>query len=155
MTKIGPVIFHNLKDYEMQALIMQEICKFDVKVNVITNVLKYYMAFTIDNNLLFIDSIQFMKSSLDALVKYLLDNDFKNLSQKFSGGFLELVTQIGVFPYGYTDSFKKSFDEKLHDRCKFLSALKDQCISEKDYAHAINFWDTLKWIQWVIIMIFI
>ena len=154
MTKIGPVIFHNLKDYEIQALIMQEICKFDVKVNVITNVLKYYMAFTIDNNLLFIDSIQFMKSSLDALVKYLLDNDFKNLSQKFSGGFLELVTQIGVFPYGYTDSFK-SFDEKLHDRCKILSALRDQCISEKDYPHAINFWNTLKWIQGVIIMIFI
>ena len=123
---------------------MQEICKFDVKVNVITNVLKYQMAFTIDNTLLFIDSIQLMISSLDALAKYLLDNDFKYLSQKFSGDLLEIVTQIGVFPYEYINSFKKSFDEKLHDRCKFLSALKDQCISEKDYSHAVNFWNTLK-----------
>ena len=121
---------------------MQEICKFDV--NVIPDVLKYQMAFTIDNTLLFIDSIQFMISSLDALAKYLLDNDFKYLSQKFSGDLLEIVTQIGVFPYEYINSFKKSFDEKLHDRCKFLSALKDECISEKDYSHAIKFWNTLK-----------
>ena len=35
------------------------------------------MAFTINNNLVFIDSMQFMNSSLDALVKNLSDNDFK------------------------------------------------------------------------------
>ena len=35
------------------------------------------MAFTINENLVFTDSIQFMKSSLDALVKNLPDNDFK------------------------------------------------------------------------------
>ena len=43
------------------------------------------MAFTINGNLFFIDSIQFMNSSLDSLVKNLSDNDFKYLSEKFSG----------------------------------------------------------------------
>ena len=40
-----------------------------------------------------------MNSSLDALVKNLSDNDFKYLSQEFSGDFLELVKQKGVYPY--------------------------------------------------------
>ena len=35
------------------------------------------MAFTVNKNLVFIDSMQFMNSSLDALVTNLLDDDFK------------------------------------------------------------------------------
>ena len=63
---------------------MQEIGKFNVKVNVIPNGLEKYMAFTINKNLIFIDSMQFMNSSLDALIKNLPDNDFKFLSGEFS-----------------------------------------------------------------------
>ena len=40
-----------------------------------------------------------MNSSLDSLVKNLSDNDFKYLSEEFSGKFLELVKQKGVHPY--------------------------------------------------------
>ena len=54
------------------------------------------MAFTINKNLIFIDSMQFMNSSLDALVKNLSDNDFKHLSQKFSGSLLELHLIITI-----------------------------------------------------------
>ena len=50
-----------------------------------------------------------MNSSLDSLVKNLSDNDFKYLSEEFSGEFLELVKQKGVYPYEYMGSFKKSF----------------------------------------------
>ena len=64
---------------------MQEIDKFDVEVNVTRNGLDKYMAFTINKKLLFIDSMQFINSSLVALVKNLADNDFKYLSQEFSG----------------------------------------------------------------------
>ena len=85
----------------------------------------------------FIDSMQFMNSSLDALVKNLPDNDFKYLSQEFSGDLLKLVKQKGVYPYEYMGSFKKIFDEKLPDRREFFSSLKNECISEKDYLHAI------------------
>ena len=70
LTKTIPVIFHNLRRYDCH-LIMQKIGKFDAKVNVIPNELEKYMAFTINNNLVFIDSMQFMNSSLDSLVKNL------------------------------------------------------------------------------------
>ena len=50
-----------------------------------------YMAFTINKNMVLIDSMQFMNSSLDALVKNLSEIDFKYLSQEFSGDLLELV----------------------------------------------------------------
>ena len=51
------------------------------------------MAFTINNNLVFIDNMQFRNSSLDSLVTNLSDNDFKYLSQEYSGNFLKLVKQ--------------------------------------------------------------
>ena len=83
LTKNVPVIFHNLKGCDSH-LIMQEIGKFDVKVRDIQMVLGKYMDFTINKNLGFIDSMQFMKSSLDWLVKNLSNNYFKYLSQEFS-----------------------------------------------------------------------
>ena len=49
--------------------------------------------FTYNNNLVFIDSMQFMNSRLITLVKNLSDNDFKYLSEEFSGDLLELVKQ--------------------------------------------------------------
>ena len=70
------------------------------------NRLKKHMAFTINNNLVFIDSMQLMNSSLDALVKNLSETDFKYLSQEFSGDLLELVKQKEVYPSEYMDSFK-------------------------------------------------
>ena len=80
---------------------MQEINKFDEEIRVIPNGLKKFIAFTINKKLVFIDSMQFMKSSSDALVKNLSDNDFNYLSQEFSGGLLELVKQKGVYPFEY------------------------------------------------------
>ena len=76
LTKKVPIIFHNLRSYDSH-LIMQEIDKFDLKVNVIPNGLEKYMAFIANRILVFIDSMQFTNSSLDALVKNLSDNDFK------------------------------------------------------------------------------
>ena len=64
------------------------------------------MAFTISKNLVFIDSIRFMNSSLDLLVnRNLSDNDFKFLLQEFSGEFLKEVKQNEMYPYEYMDSF--------------------------------------------------
>ena len=36
------------------------------------------------------------------------------------------------------DSFKKFFDGRLPDKRKYFSFLKGECITEKDYLHAIN-----------------
>ena len=63
---------------------MNEIGKFNVKVDVIHNGLEKYKAFTINGDLVFIDSKQFMNSSLEKLVKNLSDADFKHLTQEFT-----------------------------------------------------------------------
>ena len=58
---------------------MKEIGKFDVDVSITPNGLEKNLAFKINNTLVFIDSMQFMNSSLNALVKNLTINDFKYL----------------------------------------------------------------------------
>ena len=141
LSKKIPVIFHNLRGYDSH--LMKEISKFDVKVSVIPNGLEKYMAFTINKNLVFIDSIQFMNSSLDSLVKNLSINDSKYLSEEFSGEFLGLVKQ-GVYPIEYMDSFQNFSEDKLPDRCKFFSSVKNVCISEKYYLKANNIWNVFK-----------
>ena len=102
------------------------------------------MAFAINTNLVFIDSMQFMNSSLDSLVKNFSDNDFKYLSEEFSGEFLKLVKQKEVYLYEYMGSFKMFSEKKLPDRCKFFSSLKDKCISEKGYLKADNISNVFK-----------
>ena len=62
------VIIHNLKVYDSH-LIINEIGKSDVKVDIISNGLEKCMAFAINKNLIFIDSMQCMNSSLEKLVK--------------------------------------------------------------------------------------
>ena len=59
---------------------MQEIHKFDIKINVIPNGLKKYMAFIINKKLVFIDSMQIMNFSLDTLVNNSSDSDLKYLA---------------------------------------------------------------------------
>ena len=73
--------FHNLKNYDSH-LIMQELSEFNLKTFVIPNGLEKYMSFIINNKLSFIDSLQFLSSSLDSLVKNLNKDDFKYLSQE-------------------------------------------------------------------------
>ena len=143
LIKKTPVLFHNLIGYDSH-LIIKEISRFDIKISVIPNGSEKYMAFTINTNLIFIDSMQFMNSSLDSLVKNLSDNDFKYLSEEFSGDLLKLDKEKGVYPSEYMNSFKKFSENKLPDRCKFFSSLKDKCISEKDYLKPNNIWNVFK-----------
>ena len=114
LTKKAPVIFHNLRGYDGH-LIFCELNKFDVKIDVMPNMLEKYMAFFLDKNLVFIDIMQFMNSILEKLVKNLLDDDFKYLTEEFGSRNLELLRQKGAYPYEYMDSFKRFSEEKLPD----------------------------------------
>ena len=70
---------------------MQELVKFNLKINVIPNGLEKYMSYSIKNNLSFINNFQFLSSSLDSLIKNLGKDDFKSLSQEFDNNVLHLV----------------------------------------------------------------
>ena len=77
-----PVVFHNLRGYDSH-FIMQQIGQIakdhgyknkkgeeqHLKINAIRNNMEKYMAFMLGNHLNFIDSFQFMSSSLDNLVE--------------------------------------------------------------------------------------
>ena len=91
-----PIIFHNLRGYDSH-FIMQEIGEItkkhtvknkkgeekQVDINSIPNNIKKYMAFMLGKHLLFIDSFQFMSSSLDKLASNLPDEAI-SLQQKLS-----------------------------------------------------------------------
>ena len=140
---------HNLRGYNSH-LIFCGLSKFDVKIDVIPNGLEKYMAFFLDKNLVFIDSMQFMKSSLDKRVKYLLDEDFK--FEEFGSKNLELLKQKGAYPYEYMNSFEKFEEKELPNKeCLFSSTKKakigddgeklDGHISDEDYLTGKKIWD--------------
>ena len=97
---------------------------FDAKINVIPNGLEKYMAFFLGKNLVFIDSMQFMNSSLDKLIKNLSNEYFKYLVKEFGSENLEILKQRGASPYEYTNSFKRFNEEKLCVRKYFFSSTK-------------------------------
>ena len=90
LTKKVSIKVHNLKRCDSH-LIINEIGKINVKVDVIPNVLEKYMAFTVNKNLVFIDSKQFIDFSLEKLVKNLSDDDFKHLAQELGSENLKLL----------------------------------------------------------------
>ena len=97
-------------------LIFNELDKFDVKIKVIPNGLEKYMAFFLNKNLVFIDSMQFMNSSLDKLVKNLSDEDFKYLVEEFGSENLELLKQKDASSNECMNSFERFKEEKLPAR---------------------------------------
>ena len=104
-------------------LIFNELDKFDIKTDVIPNGLEKYMTFFLNKNFVFMDSMQFINSSLDKLVKNLSDEDFKYLVEKFSSDNLELLKQNGAYPYEYVDSFER-FNKKNYLLGTILIALR-------------------------------
>ena len=145
-----PVVFHNLRGYDSH-FIIQEIgglIERNVKdgksmnINVIPNNMEKYMAFMLGDHLTFIDSFQFMSSSLDRLVSNLPKNALKYTGQSFSGEQLDLVSRKGVYPYDYMDSFDRFNDKQLPTKEAFFSTLTGEHISDEDYEHAQTVWKT-------------
>ena len=95
------------------------------------------MSFTINNKLNFIDSLQFLSSSIDSFVKNLNKDDFKYLRQEFDNNVLDLFKQKGFYPYEYMTDLEK-FKEGLPNKGKFYSSLTDRKITEKEYEHVLS-----------------
>ena len=151
-----PVIFHNLRGYDSH-FIMQEIGAIvknhtyknkkgedtQMSINAIPNNMEKYMAFMLGNHLTFIDSFQFMSSSLEKLVSNLPDEALKYTAKAFKKERFDLMRQKGIYPYDFMDSFDK-FNEKLPPKEDFYSILNDEHISSEDYIHAQTVWDKFK-----------
>ena len=150
-----PVVFHNLRGYDSH-LIMQQIGEIansrayknkkgeeqHLKINAVPNNMEMYMAFMLGNHLNFIDSFQFMISSLDKLVSNLPKELFKYTSEEFTGDKLSLMSQKGVYPYDYMDSFEKFDQTELPTKELFYSVLNDQHTTNEEYDHAKQVWET-------------
>ena len=110
--------------------------------NAIPNNMEKYMAFMLGNHLTFIDSFQFMSSSLDKLVSNLPNEAFKYTYNRFKQEKFELMKQKGVYPYDYMDSFDKFNKTELPTKEEFFSILSNKHITDEDYKHAQNVWKT-------------
>ena len=152
-----PVIFHNLRGYDSH-FIMQEIGAIvkkhayknnkgeekQMNINAIPNNMEKYMAFMLGNHLTFIDSFQFMSLSLDELVSNLPAEALKYTNKRFQKEKLNVMTRKGIYPYDYMDSFEKFNKTELPTKEEFYSILNNEHISDEDYSHAQNVWNTFQ-----------
>ena len=112
------------------------------KINVIPHNMEKYMAFMLGNNLAFIDSLQFMNQSLANLAKNLREEAFKYTKQVFKDDKFRLMKQKGVYPYDFMDSFEKFNETQLPSLNDFFSQMNNQHITDEEYNHAQNVWNT-------------
>ena len=152
-----PVIFHNLRGYDSH-FIMQEIGAIvknhtfknkkgeekQMNINAIPNNMEKYMAFMFGKHLTFLDSFQFMSSSLDKLASNLPREAFNYTSKQFKDKKFDLIARKGVYPYDYMDSFKKFDETRLPTKEDFYSILNNEHISNEDYQHAQTVWNEFK-----------
>ena len=106
-----PIMFHNVWGYDSH-FIMQQIGKIAEKyaykdkkgndqpltINAIPNNIEKYTAFMLRNHLTFINSFQFMSSSLGKLVNNLPKDDLIYTSKVFKGKKLNLLLRKGLYP---------------------------------------------------------
>ena len=155
---ILPVIFHNLQGYDAHLFIKQLAC-LPGELNCIPSTEEKYISFSkkikvdeyksrrtgemvsLNFEVRFIDSLKFLQSSLANLVKNLKPEDFLNTKKIFKKN-VDLLTRKGVYPYDYVSSLEKLSETRLPPKEEFYSQLNDEDISDEDYKHAINVWNT-------------
>ena len=156
------VFFHNLSGYDSH-LFIKKLGTPNKKENIdcIPNNEEKYISFSktivtgqytnkkgeIKNKtfkIVFKDSLKFTSSSLGALVNNLPKDAFKNLLKYFTPKQAEILKQKGFYPYEYMNSEEKFNDTKLPPREAFYSKVSGRGITEKDYKHAWNVWNSFK-----------
>ena len=157
-----PVIFHNLRGYNSH-FIMQQIGQIaknhayknkkgeeqPLEINAIPNNMEKYVVFMLGKHLVFLDSFQFMSSSLDKLVSNLPKDDLKYTSEEFTGKKLSLMSQKGVYSYDFMDCFEKFDQMELPTKEQFYSILNNQHVTNGEYDNARKVWKPSTLRQWV------
>lgn len=147
-----PIIFHNLSGYDCH-LFINELSNICGRINLIPKNKEKYISFTkfvpldAENvaQLKFIDSYNFLSSSLADIVETLDPIDFINLRTFFNDKKLfDLARRKGVYCYDYVDCWERYDETRLPDRRHFFNNLTSESISEEDYKQATAVWDTFK-----------
>ena len=155
-----PVIFHNLQGYDAH-LFIKQLATLPGELNCIPSTEEKYISFSkkikVDEyrskktgqmmslyfEIRFIDSFKFLQTSLANLVSNLQPDDFHNTKREFKKN-VDLLTRKGVYPYDYVSSLEKLSETQLPPKEEFYSKLNDEDITEDDYQHAINVWNSFK-----------
>ena len=138
-----PVILHNLRNFDSH-LILQGIGQIkNKKISCIPNNMEKYISFSL-GNLRFIDSFQFLNTSLEKLVDNLkadgLDHFDILKTYETDSKKLELLLRKGVYLYDYIDSEAKLTEQTLPTKHDFYNILSEKDISDDDYSHACEVW---------------
>ena len=82
------------------------------------------MSIIVNRHITFIDSLQFIKTSLDILTPKLEDNDFKHLMTEFPVDKFEILKRKDAYPYEWVNSYKKFRYPTLPPKKSFLLITK-------------------------------
>ena len=148
-----PVIMHNLKGYDAHFIIKNFNKKFveqadghfdDVGITAVN--MEQFISFDI-YYLRFIDSVQFLKASLDTLVKNLSKacDDFELFKHTRQHTYCDtknykLLCAKGIFPYEWFTNVAKLDETSLPSKDAFFSELNDEGITDEEYTHAHTVW---------------
>ncbi|XP_054723117.1 uncharacterized protein LOC129233064, partial [Uloborus diversus] len=150
LRKMIPVIFHNLKNYDAHHIVKTLGTFKDYEYEVIPTNMEKYISFSIAPReekrgekvkLVFLDSFQFLPTSLEKLVSNMLPANFKLLADHMPADKIHLLLRKGVYPYEYMNSFEKFDEDALPPRSSFFSSLSNSGISDEDYRHAQTVWE--------------
>ena len=92
--------------------------------------------------IIFKDSLKFLSASLDVLVSNTPKDNFKIIDNRYPPEQAKLLKQKGFFPYEYMDTIEKFKDKKPPPQKAFYSKLTGGGITEKNYKHVCNVWNT-------------
>ena len=162
-----PVLFHNGFVYDYHFIIKYLAREFEGNSECLSENTEKYISFTVplkkvinDKEIKYeiriSDSCRFMQDSLSNLVDNLpelkinkIDNDvlikrfYKTHQLSYNDiNKFNLLLRKGVYPHEYMDSWKRFNETELPSKDKFYSTLNLEDISDDDYAHAINVWNT-------------
>ena len=120
-----PIIFHNLEVYDGHSILRELNNSKDIDIQVIPETNETYMSIIVNNSIVFLDSLQICKASLDTLAGNLEDSDFKHLLSEFSKDKLEILKRKDAYPYEWVDSYRKFIYLRLPPKESFYSSIDD------------------------------
>ena len=89
----------------------------------------------------FIDTCQFLPSSLDMLASSLEKDQFVSMKRTFSQTEIQKLMRKQVYPYDYMSTWERFEEKRLPKQEDFYNILTKSNLSDDDYQHANDLWN--------------